>query len=414
MTAAAPSAPVPPQLSVLPVLAAATGVQMMATLSALALATLAPAAGAELGVPASVVGYQVSAVYLGAALTSAVASVAVRRWGGGTASVAALVFGLVGSVGLAAGGLWVIAAASLLVGIGYGMTNPASSHLLNRFTPPERRNLVFSLKQTGVPLGGMVAGLALPTLAQAFGWRGAIVAVVGLFAIAVAVLLPMRRRWDDDRQPAAGLRGHMLEGPKLVWRSPPLRGLALTGFCFAAVQLSLSTFVVSLLVKDLEWTLVAAGGTASLLQVTGGGARILWGILADRTRTGGHVLAAIGLVSTATALALATVSADWPVWAVLAVLVAFSTGAIGWMGVFMAEVARMAPSGTVGAATGGAMMVTFAGVVVGPTLFATLHEVVGRYSLTYALMAVFALAGTVALLRVRRSGDQSGSDSRNR
>lgn len=34
----------------------------------------------------------------------------------------------------------------------------ASSHILARSTPPQRLPLVFSLKQTGVPLGGALAG----------------------------------------------------------------------------------------------------------------------------------------------------------------------------------------------------------------------------------------------------------------
>ena len=60
--------------------------------------------------------------------------------------------------------------ASVAIGIGYGLNNPAASEMLSRFTPKRRRNIVFSLKQSGVPLGGILAALALPLLAQGLGW----------------------------------------------------------------------------------------------------------------------------------------------------------------------------------------------------------------------------------------------------
>ena len=36
----------------------------------------------------------------------------------------------------------------------------------------ERRGLVFSIKQSAVPLGGLVAGALLPPVAERFGWGG--------------------------------------------------------------------------------------------------------------------------------------------------------------------------------------------------------------------------------------------------
>jgi len=66
--------------------------------------------------------------------------------------------------------------------------------------------------------------------------------------------------------------------------------------------------------------------------------------------------------------------------------------------VFLAEVARVAPKGTASTATGGALMFTFSGVVVGPALFATLFNTVGSYGETFALMTAFPLAGAAAVL----------------
>ena len=44
------------------------------------------------------------------------------------------------------------------VGLSNGAANPAGSEVLTRFTPPAHRNVVFSIKQAGVPLGGVIGG----------------------------------------------------------------------------------------------------------------------------------------------------------------------------------------------------------------------------------------------------------------
>jgi len=398
--------PEAPPVSFALLLAEVTSVQAIATLSVLTLATVAPLAAASLGIGAELVGYQISIIYAAGALMSAVAGLLVQRWGAGTAGIVALLLGLVGCLGLASGLLWVTALASVLIGIGYGLVNPASSHLLNRYTPPARRNLVFSLKQTGVPLAGMIAGLLLPGIGQLAGWRGAVGVVALLFAVLLVLFAPGRKLWDDDRKPGLSLRGQLTAGPRLVWRVPALRGLALMGFGFSAIQLSLMAFTVNMLVHDLGWSIVSAGLTVSVMQAAGAAARIGWGLLADRLKSGIGVLAGIGALSTLSALATAALAPSWAVGSVVAVLAVFGTAAIGWNGVFLAEVARFAPAGAASAATGGAMMLTFAGVVVGPALFALLYNVVGSYGPTFALMAAFPVAGTVAVLRgVRRTGE---------
>ena len=52
----------------------------------------------------------------------------------------------------------------------------------------------------------------------------------------------------------------------------------------------------------------------------------------------------------------------------LAARALFGATAIGWNGVQLAEVARLAPPGTAGEVTGATGFVTFAGVVIGPPL----------------------------------------------
>jgi MFS family permease len=386
-----------------PVLATVTSVQAAATLAVLAMATLAPNAAASLGLGAELVGYQVSLTYLAAAATSLVAGVVVRRWGAGTASSAAMCLTFFGGIGIASGNLPTMILATLLIGVGYGLTNPAASHLLFRYTPSSRRNLVFSIKQTGVPIGGVLAGLVLPVVAEQAGWQAAVLTCSAGAAIVLLLLAPFRRSWDTDRVPGIALRSSVIDALGLVWRSPTLRCLSLTGFCFSAAQLSLIAFIVTFLVKDLGWSLVAAGAVAAAVQFCGALGRIMWGVAADRLGSGLAVLALIGILTSLLATATATLTPETPTWITIAILCFLGASGVGWNGVFLADVARLSLAGDVGSATGGALFFTFAGVVFGPALFSLLFSFVGSYGMTIGILGILPLIGSTLVIWVIRS-----------
>jgi len=387
------------------VVGATTLVQALVTLATLTVATLGPEITRSLGIPSESVGYQMSLVYVCGAVSAVLAGGMVGRHGAGRTSQFALLMGGLGCALGATGSFWALVPASAMIGWGYGMTNPASSHILFRFTPARRRNLIFSLKQTGVPLGGVLAGLMLPGLGLAHGWQTALAVSAGL-ALSMAALLQITRpAWDDDRQPAHRRDGPSpLSGLALVWAHPGLRALALMTFCFAAVQLSLTTFMVTLLVEGLDRSLVLAGMVASIAQVAGALGRVFWGWLADRLGGGMLTLALIGVISMLCALATGFMTPTWPTWLIAVLLTLFGVSAIGWNGVFLAEVARMCPPGQVGMATGGALFFTFAGVGVGPALFSAMVPILGGYAATFPAIGMFAVMGTALIWRARQHG----------
>ena len=88
----------------------------------------------------------------------------------------------------------------------------------------------------------------------------------------------------------------------------------------------------------------------------------------------------------ATALTATALGPGWPWLAVAALSAAFGATAVGWNGVYLAEVARLAPGGDVGAATGGAMFFTLSGSAFGPALFGATAAAFG-YGAAFVLMA---------------------------
>ena len=78
-------------------------------------------------------------------------------------------------------------------------STPASSHLLGRYSPTQYAPLVFSIKQTAVPLGLLSAGLLGPFLTEAYDWRVALLAVAGACVVFTITLEILRAKFDEDR-----------------------------------------------------------------------------------------------------------------------------------------------------------------------------------------------------------------------
>ena len=228
--------------------------------------TLAPALAAERGWSDSVVGYLASFGTAGSMLFLVIGAPLLRRLGSIRSLQVGLVFGILGLVLLLPP--WTSAAclASLLIGFGYGPSSPAGNDVLQRTAPHARRAMVFSIKQAGVPLGGVLAGILLAPVAAALGWRLSLVLAGLLVAAAILAAQPMRPAIDADRSrrqpltPAAFLSPANLLSPlTALTASGPLLRLAAAGVCLALVQGIWFTYLVTYGVSVLGYDLAAAG-----------------------------------------------------------------------------------------------------------------------------------------------------------
>ncbi|NML92890.1 MFS transporter [Novosphingobium olei] len=377
------------------VLVLTTLVQVIATAVALALAPIAPRAALGFGIDAHYVGYQISLIYMAGALGSALAGTLLQRHGAYVIEIVTLLLFAAGLVLLATSTLWIGIVASLLIGLGYGLQNPASSQILNAACPPAKRSVVFSIKQAGVPLGAVLASLSLPALDAAFGWQRTL-AVAAIVPAALALKLWVDHR-DAPHAPAArrSFRANFLAEQRLVWKSRPLLVLSLVGMVYSAAQLSLSAFIVLMLVEDQGWKLATAAAVGGALQASGAAGRVSWGWLADRAGSGFAILALIGLLST-TGLCALPFLMRLPVFLQVGLLVALGFSLSGWNGVAMSEIARFSPPGMTGQVMGGALVYTFLGVMMGPSSYALLYEVTARYDMTFACIAALTAAGGLA------------------
>ena len=382
-----PAAPTPP--SAWWSLTVTTAIQAMVSMALLTLPAMAPAVARALAVPSTLVGAYVALCYFAAMLSSLVGGTLVRRLG--AIRVSQLGLGLC-AVGLALCALpWLpaVALGALCIGAGYGPITPASSHLLALTTPAHRLSLVFSIKQTGVPAGGMLAGALVPGLSLWLGWQGTLLAVAGMCALCAPLAQPLRAALDADRQPAQPLALQALFKPiGMVLGQPSLRALAACSFLFSAVQVSTTAYMVTYLNESLGMTLLAAGAALSVSQLAGVVGRIAWGAVADRGLGPRNTLMLLATLMMAGSVLTALLQPQWPtllIWAIVALL---GASAIGWNGVYLATVARQAPPGQAGVATGGTLLFTFMGVVCGSPAFGALAGASGSYRIAFAALAL--------------------------
>ncbi len=365
------------------------------------------------GVTPERIGYLSALISLGTLWFLASGHVLLGRWG----AVRVLqVGGVLGAVAvlLALSGSWAaMSVAALLMGVAYGPAPPAGSDILMRHAPRDRRALIFSIKQAGAPLGSAAAGLMLPAIAVLWGWRWALVATAVISAASSVLVEPWRTTIDVERRSSGrpviielfSLRAVVLPFRVIASRRS-LRWLSGTGFSFACVQGCLFSFYDTYLTTSLGMSLAAAGTAFAVLQAVGMVARILMGFLADRLGSAVRTLILLGLGSSLASVLAAALSLDLP-W-VLVLLVSAVIGFVGvsWNGVFLAEVARLAPEGRVSEVTSGATLLTFLGYVVAPAGFSEMVPMLGGYAPCFLAIAVLPLISAAVLLRVRGMGEE--------
>jgi len=388
-------------------LAVTLAVQTLVALAVYCTPVMAPVAAPALGVAPSAIGYFIAMVYFGSMLGSVTSGGWVARFGPIRVSQIGLALSF---IGLALGALaWLplVALGAVVIGLGYGPATPASSHILARASPEGLMSFTFSVKQTGVPLGGVIAGILVPAMIHAVGWRTTSFAI-GLACLALAFAVePVRPRYDRglNRNALISLRSAFAPVAMVV-RERRLKEMAVTSFIYGGVQITLVSYLVTFLTDAFAMRLVLAGLVMAASQVASVIGRVVWGVVADRLMSRRKMLGLLGAGMGLSAMATLAAGPHWPNWLLFVYAAVFGATAVGWNGVYLAEVAHLAPQGQTSQATGGCLFFTFLGVVVTPPLFNLVLSLAGSYAVAYAVFGVPSLAIGVRLLFINPSHNQ--------
>ena len=375
--------------------------QTSALMSLVAVPVLATEIAGEAGVSASLVGLYTSLIFGAAMFTSAASGGVIHRLGPVRTNQVGLVFSATALLLALTANPWWLALSAVLIGAGYGPNTPSGSEVLGRVTPPRMRGLVFSIKQSGAPLGAMAGGLILPAMVAVGDWRTAVVTGALIVYAAAVAIEPLRARIDaGTRSSGPPRRASTLDAIRATLADVAMRRLTVAAFVLIAVHTCFQTFTVAYLVEHVGLGLTAAGSLFAVLSMAGAMSRVGLGWLSDRLRRARGVLVVLSLGASASCALFALFPSLWTTTAMVLACVFAGVGSAGWYGVFLAEVARLAPSERIGLATGGALFFLYAAICAGPLVFTATVSLTDSYPAAFWLGTAVSLIATVNLLRI--------------
>jgi MFS transporter, ACS family, hexuronate transporter len=348
----------------------------------------------DLGVSAFVAGLAVSSVMFGKIFGSYAAGIVADRMG----ERRVLMFGAFAAATLIAlamlSPLPILFPLLVVAGVAGAAASPAGGRLVLLAFPPARRGIALGIRQTGIPLGGLIAAGLLPWIARDDGWRWSL-AIAGGITAAAALPLAIFGRGSTD-----GVV-HRTTHHVSPARNRNLRLLTIWGCLLVTGQFAVVSFLALDLHRGAHLSLASASLLVAVAQATGILGRVLWGAVSDRALPRGRkplllVLTAAALVSS---LALFATPRSAPIAVLVAVAGLAGLALVGYQGLWFTMVAEVAGPARVGASTGFAVTFVAAAGALTPPLYGLVADLTGTYRAIWAALSILlALAFVPALL----------------
>jgi MFS family permease len=348
----------------------------------------------DLGLSAFEAGLTVSSFAFGKILGAYAAGVAADRVGeravlvAGGLATAALVLAAAFSP------LPLFAALLVLAGIAGAASTPAGGRLVLLAFPPERHGIALGIRQTGIPLGGLVAAALLPWIAHFSSWHWSLAVASGITAAAVIPLaLTGVRRIDVVPRTAARAPGRST--------NRTIRLLTIWGCLLVTGQYAILAFLALDVHNGSRLTLAQASLLVAVANASGIVGRVAWGAVSDRMLTRGRkpLLLVVNIGGLIGALLLAVVSPAASPVLLAGVAALAGLTLIGYQGLWVTMIAEAAGPDRVGAATGFAITFVGAAIAISPPLYGLVADVTGTYrSIWIVLSGLLVIALVPALL----------------
>ena len=371
-----------------------------------AIGPIAPLLMAHFAIGRAEVGLIQTSVFLSATWSALVGGRLADRAGERSALIASGLITGCGALGASlVGPFWAFLVAAFVLGLGTGVQNPAGSAAVMRWFPPRRRGFAMGIRQTGVPVGGVLAATVWPVVATAYGWR-ATYALAGVMALLGTALIAAT--YFDPRRDGAhvgalrSLRDFMID--RRLW----LLALAYNGQIVA--QYSVTVYLVLFLHEAVGFSLIAASGLLALVNAAAIGGRIGWGLASDALFGGARrpVLLIIIVLTLGGMLMAAALPSGAPLGLAVALAILLGLSAFSWTGMYGTLTIELAGSASAASAVAWVHLLGGVGSLGGPPLFGYLVDHTGSYRIAWLAAALAVLVGLMATLALREGIDHRG------
>ena len=374
--------------------------QAAANILASAFGPLAPFLQADLHISRAELGLVSTAVFLTAAPSALFGGRAADRVGERRVLILSGVLGALAALLVSvSSGFWSLVVSCLGLGLGNGIQNPAGSAAVMRWFPQHQRGLAMGIRQTGVPIGGMLAAGVAPLLALYYGWRsaylaGGILSFIGALLIVVAYFEP-------PRKPTAGPVA--MRSLRDLARDARLLRLALIFNCQVFVQMAATTYFVLFLHEALGASVVTAGVLFVVVNIAAMVARVGWGLVSDRRLQGKRrpVLTSIVMLTVCSTLCAAILPPHTPLWLVALLSALFGISVFAWTGILGTLVVETVGAESAGSAISLVQVLATPATLLASPLFGLLADVSGAYRASWLVLTLISLIGLITLRWVR-------------
>ena len=387
-------APVPenPWRSRLAILA---GAHAVGTLHSISILAMAPVIRPDLGLNFAQFGLLMTAYSAGQVSGSIPAGALVDKVGVGWALVGGSIILFFGAALLTqAEGLSLALFALLIVGWGYSITNPATARGVLEWFPPNRRATAIGLKQTGVPIGGIIAAGTL-ALTAVLPWQTIIWLIAGATLCNAVVCFRLAER---PKTRGGGTVGP-LAGVVRLARDRNFGALVFSSGLFNVGQYNFFTYLTSFMREAAQASQEIASLTLGLAQAASAVGRIGWGALSDMVFKGRRkgLVVSICLAASALIVAMAAVGSLWGVAAGIGIAMLLGLTVASYASLMQTMAIESVALENSGASIGYMTIGTASGAMIGPPLFGAVIDATGRFADGWLMTAAIVAAG-VALL----------------
>jgi MFS family permease len=298
--------------------------------------------------------------------------------------------------------------AACILGIPQGWGNPTTNALIAERVEPGKRGTITGIKQSGVTLGVFLAGLTLPVLAGALGWRWAVGSYAGVFAVVglAPLLLPARVApftVTDASTTNVESKPYNMRGVRLI---------ALYAFLMGTSGGAISRFLALFAEEEAGMSNTAAGIVVALTGLGGMAARIGAGKLAEKRIPPLKLLSILAIIGTSVS-ALLLITLEVGAWMLWPVAVLFAVGHTAWNAVAMLAIIIGVPKARAGRASGAVMVGFLGGLAVGAPLAGLSIDATGSYQAVWvATLVLAAFAALVAQFAQRTASYNIAPPSR--
>lgn len=275
----------------------------------------------------------------------------------------------------------------LLVGVWYGSAQTGGSTAIVKWFPDKNRGLALGIRQTGIPIGGALASVAL-TYTYHHLDLSAVHMVQGLVAIGGGILFLFAYHEPKKSVATVAQSVSFTEKMKSIKNNKGLYPIYLVGITMMSLQMILIAHFMSYLHQEGSYSLTESGEYLSLVLVGGMIGRVVIAWVSDQffEKNRERLLFIVMVVTVGLTMGLPLILHVRLVMLPFCFLLGFV--ALGWYSLFIACVTEQSDPHFVGLTVSAALTFNQLFIVIAPTLFGFMVSVLNSYQVALFIIGI--------------------------